>query len=69
MRIEIDTRRIYEKSDGIGRFSSNLIKALVNIDESNKYIIYKNLSIPRLLSENKNFTGKIIDIPRHTLKE
>ncbi len=68
MRIGIDARGIYKELDGIGRFGMNLLKELARIDDFNEYIIYKNSSINSIVNKS-NFTEKIINIPRFTIRE
>jgi len=53
LKIGIDGRAIYENTDGIARYSLNLIRSLASIDHTNQYFIFIN----------KKLAGKIIQAP------
>jgi len=75
MRIGIDARLYRSSIAGIGRYSQNLIKNLLEIDSDNQYILFmtpedeeefRNL---KLEIRNSNFVTKIVDIPHYSLVE
>ncbi|MCK4352412.1 glycosyltransferase family 4 protein [candidate division WOR-3 bacterium] len=69
MRIGIDARGIYKELDGIGRFGINLLRELAHLDSFNEYIVYKNPEMNSSIVSKPNFTERIINIPRFTIKE
>lgn len=68
MRIGIDAR-LYSET-GIGRYISNLINALGEVDSENKYIIYlTSANFNRFELPNIRWEKKRLDIPWHTFRE
>ena len=56
MKIGIDARFIFpDRIHGIGRYSYQLIQHLALIDQKNEYLVFKNPSYKKRLSNNENF--------------
>ncbi|MBM2820659.1 MAG: group 1 glycosyl transferase [Candidatus Berkelbacteria bacterium] len=70
MRIGIDARLYRSSAAGIGRYSQNLIKNLLAIDNENEYVLFmtpedkKEFDLP-----NKNIKIIQVDIPHYSLAE
>src|SRR3989344_2008674 len=70
MKIGIDARLIRET--GVGRYISNLIENLLEIDKRNNYVLFvRNEDFDQVKLKIKNLKLKIIgiDIPWHSIKE
>ena len=79
MRIGIDARMYRSSAAGIGRYSQNLIKNLLEIDRKNEYVLfmtdedyreYKNSkSEIRSTKQNPNVKVQITNIPHYSIAE
>src|SRR3989344_5788362 len=70
MKIGIDARLIRET--GVGRYISNLIENLLEIDKRNNYVLFvKNEDFDQVKLKIKNLKLKIVrvNIPWHSIKE
>ena len=70
MRIGIDARLYRSSAAGIGRYSQNLIKNLLEIDQENQYILFMTPADRqefKLTTNNSQLTT--IDIPHYSLAE
>lgn len=73
MKIGIDARLFRSSAAGIGRYSENLIKNLLEIDPQNEYVLFmtpadrKEASVQ--LASGKNYRIVEVDIPHYSLAE
>lgn len=70
MKIGIDCRMYRTKTGGIGRYSQNLVKNLLEIDKENQYILFMTRQDKKDYHlKAKNATLKIVDIPHYSIAE
>lgn len=77
MRIGIDARLYRSSAAGIGRYSQNLIKNLLELDKENEYVLFMKpddkQEFDNWIIENSlkidNCKLKIVDIPHYSLSE
>lgn len=65
MRIGIDARMI--DWTGVGRYTQNLLKSLVTIDQENEYVLFCHEETEKLAPEASNFIKKIVSQPVFSL--
>ncbi len=77
MRIGIDARMFRSSTAGIGRYSQNLIKKLLEIDHKNQYVLFmtpadyeefKNQK-SKIKMTNQNVKIKVTNIPHYSIAE
>lgn len=68
MKIGIDARLLMQT--GVGRYLSNLITELAQLDNVNEYYVYlRQVEFNRFEVPNNRWKKKLLDVPWHTLQE
>ncbi len=69
MRIGIDARAVEKTTDGIGRYTIELIKAFSQRNDPHQYVIFKNPYLDHSFKYDERFREMNISIRRYSLKE
>jgi glycosyltransferase involved in cell wall biosynthesis len=69
MRIGIDARAAVNNTDGIGRYATELIKALSQRDDPHQYVVFKNTQFDFSFKLDSRFHEIVVPFKRYTLRE